>query len=60
MEAGVQHCYGCGIEKPLKGFKDIERMVISSKHHWRKHKPLPYNWHTLTEEQKWKALGMNH
>jgi hypothetical protein len=58
---GVEHCYGCGLERESKGYKeeDIKRMVISSWCHWKKFPLIPYNWHELTEEEKWKILGLN-
>lgn len=58
---GAEHCYECGHEQETKGIKeeDIKRMVISSKYHWQKFPLIPYNWHELTEAEKWKVLGLN-
>jgi hypothetical protein len=51
---GVQHCYRCGSEKPISGFKqdDIGHLIMTSRIHWSKHSRLPYEWHTLTEAEK--------
>lgn len=56
---GIEHCYGCGNEKTTTGIKetDIERIKRSCRFHWEKFPIFPYNWHTLTEEEKWKILG---
>lgn len=55
----VEHCYGCGHEKPVRGFsqKDIEGLVLSSWSHWRNYLPLPYNWHEMDEATKMKLLA---
>lgn len=56
---GIQHCYGCGHEREIKGFKecDIKSMVLSNKYHWQKYPLLPFNWHLLSESQKWSLLS---
>ena len=60
---GIEHCYNCGHEQETKGLReeDIENTIRACQSSWsRKKKPLiPYNWHTLTEEERWKVLGMN-
>ncbi len=55
---GIRHCYGCGLETLVRGISDveIERSKLSCKYHWLKYPILPYNWHTLTEEQKNQLL----
>jgi hypothetical protein len=58
---GTEHCYDCGFERETKGFsqEDIDRMVLSSKYHWMKYPLIPYNWHELTEDGKWRILKIN-
>lgn len=58
MKDGVEHCYGCGFERPVRGFnnKDIPALVLSSWSHWQKYSPLPYNWHEQDEDTKMKFL----
>lgn len=55
---GIEHCYRCGNERTTTGMneEDIKRNIISSWCHWQKWKPIPYNWHTLDEDQKLKLL----
>ena len=57
---GITHCYGCGREKTTEGFKQdqIDRLVLSCKFHWQEYPIIPYNWHELTESQRWNVLGM--
>lgn len=63
----IDHCYCCGTEKELKGFKksDIDQMKISSKWHWLKitgkpnYPKLPYDWHKLSESKKFSLLRIN-
>jgi hypothetical protein len=54
----IDHCYSCGLEKPLTGIKEanIKDMKVSSWAHWQKYPLIPYNWHTLTEDQKMEIL----
>ena len=58
---GIEHCYECGHEQETKGInqREIDRMVLFSRFHWEKWPAIPYNWHELTEEQRWKVLDMN-
>jgi len=55
---GIDHCYTCGKEKELTGFRqdDIDRMKTSCWCHWQKYPLCPYNWHQQTEEQKLNIL----
>jgi hypothetical protein len=55
---GVEHCYGCGLEKEVRGLKqrDIDGLILSSWSHWQRWPLLPYNWHEKTEEEKMKIL----
>ena len=55
---GVEHCYGCGTEKEVRGFsqKDMDGLILHSRGHWRKYPLLPYNWHEKTEVEKFELL----
>jgi hypothetical protein len=54
----VVHCYTCGHEWAMKIISTYD-MVRSSYFHWKKWPRIPYNWHELPEEQRWKILGIN-
>ncbi len=58
---GIEHCYTCGNEKETRRMKeeDIKDMILSSWSHWQKFPKYPYDWHALTEDEKWKILGLN-
>lgn len=58
-KGGIEHCYRCGDEKETKGVseEDIASTILSSLSHWRKWKPIPYDWHTWTEEEKLTFLA---
>ena len=57
---GVEHCYDCGRERETIGIRedDIKRGILSSKLHWQKFPKIPYNWHELSENERWAILGM--
>jgi hypothetical protein len=54
---GIEHCFTCGFEKETIGHSE-ESMKYSI---WLSENQMetPYDWHFLTEGQKWKELGMN-
>ncbi|MBD3404677.1 MAG: hypothetical protein GF411_00910 [Candidatus Lokiarchaeota archaeon] len=56
---GVQHCESCGNEIPVPDFtkEQTKYFILSSWSHWMSYPLIPYNWHELSEEKKWKILG---
>lgn len=58
---GIGHCYTCGNEQTIKGFdeSDIHRIILASKYHWLKYPLIPYDWHKLSEQERWNILGVN-
>ena len=59
---GISHCYSCGTEKEIQGFrdKDIDMLKLSCKYHWDKYPLIPYNWHTLNETERFQLLGVKN
>ena len=57
-EGGTKHCYSCGAESLLRIPCNATRhsMVNHSLSHWLGHPRIPYNWHRLTEEQRFAIL----
>lgn len=53
---GQQHCYHCGHRsEPVNLISEPEKAkscVRSSWDHWQRWPVYPYNWHTLSEEEK--------
>lgn len=57
---GTLHCYTCGTETEIKTIPvntSAGEMIASSFAHWQRFPRIPYNWHELTETQRWAILG---
>lgn len=56
---GVLHCYTCGTETEINTIpvnSTAEEMITSSWAHWLKFPRIPYNWHELSEPERWSIL----
>jgi hypothetical protein len=59
-DGGVCQCYMCGTRRKVKGLSQVEidRMILSCQQHWKKFPVLPLDWHLLSEDDKWRHLGI--
>ncbi len=60
VRGGEQYqCNSCGDRSKQFGFKDkdIKDLQLSSWAFWQKWKAIPYDWHTMPEEEKVTYLG---
>ncbi len=55
---GKSHCYECGLERPMFKMKveESKRMATDAWAHWRRFPIIPYNWHQLSESERWTVL----
>jgi hypothetical protein len=52
------HCYECGYERAEAGHsaESVKSGIVSAAAHWQKYPVIPYNWHTLSEKERWAIL----
>src|SRR5581483_1389404 len=58
QNGNIKHCYTCGFETQIKGFNDtsIRNLINKAEVHWIKYPKYPYNWHKLSEKEKWAII----
>lgn len=57
---GTLHCYTCGTETDITTIpvnSSAQEMITSSFAHWLKYPRIPYNWHELSEKERFYILG---